>query len=126
MFNFFKKRKQKKILEEARIARIAELEDQLNKVSDLNEKLNLKLQQGSFLSNTKLLEQNNKLIDWIEKILKEVGTCRVNNRNNFVIPIYKDDGSVYYRNKEYNDIYEKHEETIIIPEIIIKKVRIGD
>lgn len=126
MFNFFKKRKQKKILEEARIARITELEDQLKKVSNLNEELNLKLQQGSFLSNTRLLEQNNKLIDWIEKILKEVNTCQVNDRRTFIIPIYKDNGSIYYKDRVSNNIYEEHEEVTIIPEIIIKKVRIGD
>lgn len=66
-----------------------------------------------------LLKQNNKLIDWIEKILKEVGTCRVNTNTTFKIPILYDNDRNYI-NLPFEG-FEK--EYIIIPQIEIIKTK---
>lgn len=40
-----------------------------------------------------LEEQNKELIDWIKMIIKEVGCYEVKDRNQFRIPIYKEESS---------------------------------
>ena len=124
---FVSKKKYNKMIDQYEEER-KELIRQLNDIND--EKTEIKLRYDCLKSdrvNTEtVLKQNNKLIDWIEKILKEVNTCQVNDRRAFIIPIYKDNGSIYYKDRASNNIYEEHEEVTIIPEIIIKKVRIGD
>lgn len=65
-----------------------------------------------------ILEQNNKLIEWIYKILNIFGTMEIKHRHSIQIPIYTNDSkTIYFEDKILT------EETIIIPEIILRKTR---
>lgn len=94
-----------------------ELIRQLNDIND--EKTDLKLRYDCLKSdrvNTEtVLKQNNKLIDWIEKILKEFGTMEVQKENQVRIPIM-----INRRSSCLYD-YSYKEEYVIIPQIKIVK-----
>lgn len=98
-----------------------ELIRQLNDVSD--EKTELQLRYDCLKSDRinagDLLKQNNKLIDWINKILTEVGTCRVNNVNTFRIPVLYN----YHRGYDDSPLTKYDEEYLIIPQIEIVKLK---
>ncbi len=67
-------------------------------------------------NNKILAEENKKLIEWIEKIINEIGSYEVSERNCIRVPIYKNIKSFgycfgkSYRNKE-----------IVLPQIVITK-----
>lgn len=69
-------------------------------------------------NNAKLIAENQKLIDWIEKILDTVGTTETREKVHFKIPV-----CIEREYKEYDrnvmGIFEK--ERITIPEITIIK-----
>lgn len=120
MFNIFKKHKETKQLIERQKDRILYLEEKLKSLENDNSELSLKLQEGSYISNTKLLEQNDRLIEWIQKILNEVGTCRVNNMHTFTIPIMYNEKKAYNSEKGYGI----DKEYIQIPAIEIIRTKI--
>ena len=97
-----------------------ELIRQLNDIND--EKTELKLRYDCLKSdkvNTEtVLKQNNKLIDWIEKILKEFGTINVSTNNPVRIPIISSKESAYMASG-WPSSYK--EEYIVIPQIEIIK-----
>lgn len=97
-----------------------ELIRQLNDVND--EKTELKLRYDCLKSdrvNTEtVLKQNNKLIDWIERILKEFGTINVSTNNSVKIPIISSKESAYMASS-WPSSYK--EEYIVIPQIEIIK-----
>ena len=97
-----------------------ELISQLNDIND--EKTELKLRYDCLKSdrvNTEtVLEQNNKLIDWIERILKEFGTINVSTNNPVRIPIISSKESAYMASS-WPSSYK--EEYIVIPQIEIIK-----
>ena len=97
-----------------------ELIRQLNDIND--EKTELKLRYDCLKSdrvNTEtLLKQNNKLIDWIEKILKEFGTINVSTNNPVRIPMISSKESGYIASS-WSSSYK--EEYIVIPQIEIVK-----
>ena len=97
-----------------------ELIRQLNDIND--EKTELKLRYDCLKSdrvNTEtVLKQNNKLIDWIEKILKEFGTINVSTNNPVKIPIISSKESAYMASS-WPSSYK--EEYIVIPQIEIVK-----
>ena len=97
-----------------------ELIRQLNDIND--EKTELKLRYDCLKSdrvNTEtVLEQNNKLIDWIERILKEFGTISVSTNNPVRIPIISSRESAYMASS-WPSSYK--EEYIVIPQIEIVK-----
>lgn len=68
-----------------------------------------------FKSHERLLEQNNRMSEWIYKILSESNICTVPNRNTITIPIYKTSETF----KPNSAILERKE--IIIPEIRLVK-----
>lgn len=69
-----------------------------------------------------LLEENKKLIDWIEKILTEFGTMDVRSRERVQIPIYKIEKEYPYKMMNPNtEMLRVKEKTIIIPEITLIK-----
>lgn len=91
MFNFLKNnRKNKK----------NEIEKYLQKCLENEQQINMQLQN-----------ENQKLLEWISKIICEVGIYKVNNDIPFKIPIFReskfDDNSIY--------------ETLIIPTIEITR-----
>ena len=97
-----------------------ELIRQLNDIND--EKTELKLRYDCLKSdrvNTEtVLKQNNKLIDWIERILKEFGTINVSTNNPVRIPIISSKESAYMASS-WPSSYK--EEYIVIPQIEIVK-----
>ena len=97
-----------------------ELIRQLNDIND--EKTELKLRYDCLKSdkvNTEtVLKQNNKLIDWIERILKEFGTINVSTNNPVRIPIISSKESAYMASS-WPSSYK--EEYIVIPQIEIIK-----
>lgn len=67
-----------------------------------------------------LLKTNQKLTDWINKMINEVGVYEVHDRHSVIIPIYKNPVRVYSGN--VNDFKEQlpdfmNQEEILIPEI---------
>lgn len=67
-----------------------------------------------------LLKTNQKLTDWINKMINEVGVYEVHDRHSVMIPIYKNPVRVYSGN--VNDFKEQlpdfiNQEEILIPEI---------
>ena len=69
--------------------------------------------------STKTMEENQKLINWIMKILDTVGTMEVREKSNFKIPVYENKNYRAYK-QNYMGIYEK--ERLTIPEITIVKM----
>ena len=69
--------------------------------------------------STKTMEENQKLINWIMKILDTVGTMEVREKSNFKIPVYENKNYRAYE-QNYMGIYE--EERLTIPEITIVKM----
>jgi len=45
--------------------------------------------EGIAKDNIRLLDENAKLIEWIDKMINDVGICETGVRDNIVIPIYK-------------------------------------
>ena len=91
--------------------KINRLQLEIEKYKEIVENLQRKIEYDNYLKN-----ENEKMIKWIEEILKEFGTCDVNQRS-VQIPIMKRK-EVYYG--EHNTRMKS--KTIIIPEIIINKV----
>lgn len=116
---FVSKKKYNKIIDEYE-ERIKNLIRQLNDIND--EKTELKLRYDCLKSdrvNTEIvLKQNNKLINWIEKILKEFGTINVSTNNPVRIPIISSKESAYMASS-WPSSYK--EEYIVIPQIEIVK-----
>lgn len=69
--------------------------------------------------STKTIEENQKLINWIMKILDTVGTMEVREKSSFKIPVYENKNYRAY-DQNYMGIYEK--ERLTIPEITIVKM----
>lgn len=67
-----------------------------------------------------LKEENKKMLDWIQKILKEFGTCDVNQRERISIPVYKQ-SNYYYSDEKIRDMCST---TIVIPELVITKMEV--
>ena len=92
-----------------------------NKIYDLQiEKSNLEnriniLEQN----NIALLDNNNKLTDWIEKIINEVGCYEVSEHNAIRIPIYKNDCTIYDENSYLKGMTQKE---VIIPKVVFMKM----
>ena len=116
---FVSKKKYNKMIDEYEEER-KELIRQLNDVND--EKTEIKLRYDCLKSdrvNTEtVLKQNNKLISWIEIILKEFGTINVSTNNPVRIPIISSKESAYMASS-WPSSYK--EEYIVIPQIEIIK-----
>ena len=94
-------------------ARQKRLELENEKYREIIEKLQSKIEYDKYL-----FEENRKLIDWVQKILKEFGTYDVNQRERIQIPIYRC-GNYYYSNELNRNVCST---TIVIPEIVINKM----
>lgn len=86
------------------------LELENKKYKEIIEQLQQKIKYDDYLK-----EENKKMIDWVQKILKEFGTQEVGERK-IQIPIMKHKDFMYG-----NENMRYKTETIIIPEIIISK-----
>ena len=116
---FVTKRKMNKIIHQYEEEK-KELVRQLNDISD--EKTELQLRYDCLKSdrvNTEtVLKQNNKLISWIEIVLKEFGTINVSTNNPVKIPIISSKESAYMASSWPSNYKEEY---IVIPQIEIVK-----
>ena len=69
--------------------------------------------------SSETMEENQKLIKWIETIINTVGVMEVHEKTQIQIPVYIDKGIGNY-DSSYMGIFEK--ERITIPEITIVKM----
>lgn len=69
--------------------------------------------------SSQTIEQNQKLIKWIETIIDTVGVMEVREKRQIQIPVYIDKGIGNY-DSNYMGIFER--ERITIPEITIVKM----
>lgn len=74
-------------------------------------------------SNTSLIETNQKLNDWIEKILNEVGIKELHERTGITIPVYTENPVRAYDNNQFNNGDFLKRKEIIIPELRFIKMR---
>lgn len=91
MFNNKKIKEQQEIIDGYR-KEINEYRDRYNKEITNSIKLQNDLRELE-KQNYILTEQNKDLIEWIKQIIKEVGCYEVKDRNQFRIPIYKEESS---------------------------------
>lgn len=70
--------------------------------------------------SSQTMEQNQKLIKWLETILDTIGVMEVREKTQVKIPVYKELGYGNY-NSRYRPMFE--EERITIPEITIIKLK---
>lgn len=89
MFNNKKIKEQQEIIDEYRKER-NEYRDRYNKEITNSIKLQNDLRELE-KQNYILMEQNKDLIEWIKQIIKEVGCYEVNDKNQFRIPVYKEE-----------------------------------
>ncbi len=90
-----------------------QLQMENKKYIEIIEELQNKIKYDNYLK-----EENKKMIEWIQKILKEFGTYEVRERN-ITIPIMKFTNA--YSVGESNTIMDVTDDIVIIPEIRICK-----
>ena len=89
MFNNKKIKEQQELIDGYREER-NKYRDRYNKEITNSIKLQDDLRE-SVKQNYILMEQNKELIDWIKTIIKEVGCYEVTDKNQFRIPVYKEE-----------------------------------
>lgn len=84
-----------------------------NKIKELEDRLDSRIDNEG-----RLIAENQKLVEWIEKIINEVGCYKVDDRRTFRIPMYEMDGPAY--DTEFNgDGFVVDRKIIRLPEITI-------
>lgn len=116
--NLFNNKKAKRLQEE--------LKNQENLIKYLKSRNDFleKMYKNISHSSEMIYEDNQKLIQWIKKIIEAFDVFEVSDRNPVRLPIYKIPSARYYEN--VNEVERISQETIVIPEIIITKNKIGD
>lgn len=89
------------------------LEKENEKYKEITRVLQNKIKFDDYLK-----KENEKLIEWVQKILEHFGTYNVNNRETVQIPVMRNRDS-WIDDLHNNPIYS---ETIIIPEIVLHKM----
>lgn len=82
--------------------------------SSLENKINI-LEQREI----RLLESNQKLIDWIEKVINELGCYEVRDNNTIRIPVYKNENVMVGKDNYLKGMTTKE---IVIPRIVYMKM----
>ncbi len=120
--------------------KIEEQEEQINYLNDIieqkNKKINMDEQNKTELEkaqaerlknaerlNDQLCITNDRLVEWIDKIINEASVYKVDDPNRtFTIPIYKRDNTIAaYNYDNTNNSYINPREEIVIPQIRILK-----
>ena len=68
-----------------------------------------------------VLKENEKLIEWVEKIINEVGCYKVPDGNHITIPVYKNENGPAYNGYPY-DPFIKESVVTVVPEIKVVKM----
>lgn len=69
-------------------------------------------------NNTALMSENNKLTEWIYKIINEVGCYEVSEHNAIRIPVYKNECVPYWE----ETLKEMDKKEVILPQICFMKM----
>lgn len=75
-------------------------------------------------NNSNLVDQQMKLIDWIEKIINELGCYEISNKYSVTIPIFRNKHT-YGNGCDYDGEFINVSKEIILPEIRIIEMK-GD
>ena len=102
-----------KVRTKRKIAKLKRLEKENEKYIAIVDKLQQKIESDNYYQ-----QQNQKLIEWIQKILDTFGTYNVKDRQGIQIPILE--RIEHWNSSVGNEIVQQ--DTIIIPEIIISKM----
>lgn len=106
--------------------KISYLNCMLERVSELNKEIeNLKLELKREGSNnidlqkqiSTLINTNQKLNNWVDKILNEVGIQELHERTGVTIPVYTENPVRAYDNNQFNNEDFLRRKEIIIPEL---------
>lgn len=105
--------------------KIIQLEDELRNKDNIHYILKDRIENAS-RDNKTLMDTNNKLTEWLNKIINEIGIYEVNDIKSITIPIYKNpiktySGKLEYFKKELPNLMNNEE--IIIPEIRFLKIK---
>lgn len=108
---------------ESKNKEIVYLKSEKNDVKNTNKTLNDRIRE-LYQSNSSLISSNNYLIEWVKKIMSEVGTYKVDDKKKITIPTYVREGRPYSANIEDVDAgYIRPVKDITIPEIRIVEMR---
>jgi hypothetical protein len=99
---------------------ICQLTTERNNLKELHNLLEKRVNTLENL-NENLITENKKLIEWIEKIINEVGCYTVPDGNHVTIPVYKNKCEPAYYGQAYNPFISESVVTVI-PEIKIVKM----
>ena len=105
--------------------KIIQLEDELRNKDNIHYILKDRIENAS-RDNKTLMDTNNKLTEWLNKIINEIGIYEVNDIKSITIPIYKNpiktySGKLEDFKKELPNLMNNEE--IIIPEIRFLKIK---
>lgn len=105
------------------------LNDQYEKIRSENNSLQDDIKQKSSeniqlqRSITTILETNNTLNNWIERILNDVGIKELHERTGVTIPVYiQDDQGLPYKAADCDAPFVRRRKEIIIPELRFVKM----
>lgn len=107
---------------ESKNKEIVYLKSEKNDVKNTNKTLNDRIRE-LYASNSSLIVSNNYLIDWVKKIMSEVGTYKVNDKKKITIPTYTRERTYAANMDDMDSGYIHPVKDIIIPEIRIVEMR---
>lgn len=108
---------------ESKYKEIVYLKSEKNDIKNTNKVLNERIRE-LYRSNSSLISSNNYLIEWVKKIMNDVGTYKVDDKKKITIPTYTREERPYSANMEDVDSgYIRPVKDITIPEIRIVEMR---
>ncbi len=107
---------------ESKNKEIVYLKSEKNDVKNTNKTLNDRIRE-LYQSNSSLIISNNYLIEWVKKIISEVGTYKVNDKKKITIPTYTRERTYPAAMDDIDSGYIHPVKDITIPEIRIVEMR---
>ena len=107
---------------ESKNKEIVYLKSEKNDVKNTNKTLNDRIRE-LYQSNSSLISSNNYLIEWVKKIMSEVGTYKVDDKKKITIPTYTRERPYSTNVEDVDSGYIRPVKDITIPEIRIVEMR---
>lgn len=107
---------------ESKNKEIVYLKSEKNDVKNTNKTLNDRIRE-LYQSNSSLISSNNYLIEWVKKIMSEVGTYKVDDKKKITIPTYTREKPYSANVEDVDSGYIRPVKDITIPEIRIVEMR---